>query len=185
MSRRREDVSSAGEEWKVRAEGEQRGSRRSRGRFFTVSARPTAFKPLRTIETTLELWLGCVELACLAYLSTAPERDCHLILPCGPLSWCSHGAEDWDSSNAPSSLPLSCPGGHALPYTSWKMSAQYSALETLPLNMNSLNNKFKFSETASLGDTKKSWSELETKSSKLCFSWFASIQFTWQHTMGS
>ncbi len=37
-------------------------------------------------QNEVELWLRCMMPGLLAYLSTAPERDCHWILPCGPLN---------------------------------------------------------------------------------------------------
>lgn len=113
---------------KVRTEGEQRGPSGS-----------TAVKPLET-KRRGSFGLGRERRpAFLAELSTAPESDCHLILPCAPLSWRGPTAQRTGTESLSILTPTLPPWRNCIshPYTSWKTSAHYSALETLPLNMNS------------------------------------------------
>lgn len=79
----------------------------------------------------------------MAYLSTAPSGECHLMLPCVSLSRLSHSTVDRGSPPSHTVPPLSRTGERSLPPLP---EMHLHTIPAFPLNMNNLNNKCPLSE---------------------------------------
>lgn len=115
------EVCCGSEKVRQEAEKEEQGrSTESRGRCRVDVMAVNCSQICHNYQINVQLWLRCMKPALLAYLSTAPERDCHWILPCGLLSLFAHVTvnRDNDTSRLTSTFLL---WGHKHPPTSWNV----------------------------------------------------------------